>query len=235
MFMKRTKTIVLVATVFSASAVSANAFNDSFYGIGFAGVNQATDNIKGTGNIVDMNTPGKDTDMSYGIGLGYKLTPDVRIEGRLTHRQNDTSETGIGMSPVLGAITATASGEFKSKEIAINAIYDFNNVSDVFTPYVKAGVGYARNNYKASLQSESFAAFGTTGFDYVEGTEKGLSWNVGFGADYKISKGFSAFAEYQYTNLGDVKSGGEGFTTTDWYETDNYKMHEALVGIKVNF
>lgn len=130
-------------------------------------------------------------------------------------------------------------GDIKTTTLTVEGFYDFPNASK-FTPYVKAGLGVANNDYSARLGGAGVAAFdafdgAADGYydNYSDGDSTEFSWNVGVGGSYAISKKTAIYGEYQYANFGDVKTGQDSFT--DGFKIDDISSHELALGVRVNF
>jgi len=77
-----------------------------------------------------------DTGLALGVALGYGFGK-TRIEGEIAYQKNDFDKIGA-----LG-VSLDASGDVTALAFLLNGYYDFTNESR-FTPYVSAGLGFAR-------------------------------------------------------------------------------------------
>lgn len=230
-----------------ALATPSLALAQGFYGSAQLGTSQqATDSGPYGNNIAaDADFPGEFDagDGTVGaIGLGYPFNERFRVEGRLGYREGRFNEKKIGTGARTGE-EYILNGDIQTKTLTVEGFYDFPNASK-FTPYVKAGVGIANNDYSARLGGAGVAAFDA--FDgavdgyydgyydaYSDGDSTEFSWNVGLGGSYAVSKGTAIYGEYQYANFGDVKTGQDGFT--DGFKIDDIASHEVSLGVRVNF
>lgn len=211
-----------------------------YYGVGSIGVNYG-DSVGGTGNLTGLADESREIGASFTLGLGYRLDSNLRIEGRVTYRDNDAETSATGVVFGIPDQPFERSGKLSSKEISVNVIYDFSAMG-AWTPYVKGGIGYAQNKYSGSLGGDLVAgALAANGapfseFTYAENSESGITWNIGLGAERAINDTTSLFAEYQYTNLGEVTSGLDNFGTPgDTYTDANYGVHEVNLGLRFAF
>lgn len=230
-----------LATI-AATALVGAAQAQTFYGTGMLGLSQqGTDSAPYGDNIAaDPEFPGAFSTGDGGtgaLGVGYDFGNNIRVESRLGLHQSafDSREVGTGTRAGEEYIL---DGEIKSKTLTIEGFYDIPTNS-AFTPYVKAGLGVARNSYAARLGGAGVAAFdpfdGTTdGFydAYADQTSTEFTWNVGAGGSVALSDRVSAFGEYQYVSLGDASTGQDAFT--DGFEVEA-AAHEIVFGLRADF
>ncbi|MGF1757218.1 porin family protein [Photobacterium sagamiensis] len=219
--------IVSTPTAFAAQDDTQDPW-DGFYATGAFGINYG-DTVSGSNNIKDFTDYGNDYGESYQLGLGFRFDENFRIEGRVSHRNNDSDNTRMGFSPLAGMdVTGTVNGKLSSTSVTVDGFYDFANQTS-FTPYLKAGVGVARNSYEATLFVSEFNA----GFGYEEETSTEFVWNVGAGVSYELTKTVDLFAEYQLQSLGEVKTATD--ISGDAIGNDDYLVQEVNIGLRYLF
>ncbi|GAA0419560.1 porin family protein [Cocleimonas flava] len=233
----------LALAIAVALATPSIALAEGFYVTAQLGVSEQASDSEPTGNNIatDSDFPAKfdsgDSSVA-GIGIGYKFSEKFRIEGRLTHRDGDFNDKNIGSGARAGE-EYVLNGNIESTALTVEGFYDFPN-STLFTPYIKAGLGVSDNSYSARLGGAGVAAFDA--FDgaadgyydaYADGDSTELSWNVGIGGNYKLSKRTSIYGEYQYASFGDVKTGSDSFT--DGFKIDDVSAHEFVAGVRIDF
>lgn len=235
------KKTALIAALLATTATTSVA--QDFYGTAFLGYNnQITDiNPYGTNIAVDSDFPfnwDAGEGATAGFGIGYQLNSNVRIEGRLSHRTSKASENLLGTGARVGE-DYTMVTELNSTALTVEGFYDFDTQS-AFTPYLKAGVGVAKNKFAAKMGGTTGAFFdpfdGTTdGFydAYPTETETSFTWNIGFGASYALNDTTTLFGEYQYVSLGDAATGQD--FATDGFLIDGATAHEVNFGVRVAF
>lgn len=235
------KQIALAIAV--AFATPSLALAQGFYGSAQLGSSQqATDSEPYGNNVaVDADFPGEFDagDGTFGaLGLGYQFNERFRIEGRLGYREGSFNDAQTGTGARAGE-EYILNGDVKTTTLTVEGFYDFPNASK-FTPYVKAGLGVANNDYAARLGGAGVAAFdafdgAVDGYydNYSDGDSTEFSWNVGVGGSYAISKTTAIYGEYQYANFGDVKTGQDSFT--DGFKIEDITSHELALGVRVNF
>lgn len=191
-----------------------------------------------------------DTNMSSGwsIGGGVGLHVTNRIRADLTYDHLfDNSVTGWLGS---GELQGQRHFDVKSDVFLANVYYDFN-LGSRFTPYIGAGIGFARNKTGsgtvddcgcvigdiASGSSTSFAAAGMAG---VAITLRSGETVVGGGmkdAPVVVENGRKLALDigYRYLYLGDVSTGAvtrAGATFSDDPTVHNMDDHQLRVGLR---
>ncbi|MFK7962529.1 MAG: outer membrane protein [Burkholderiaceae bacterium] len=172
-----------------------------------------------------------------GIGLGYIINRQFRIEGRLAFYDTDFNSRRLGTGARAGE-EYILDGSLRSTTLTAEVFYDLPT-SLPLSPYVKAGVGIALNKYSARLGGAGVAAFdGLDGvadgfYDaYPDQSSTELTWNVGLGISYRITNTLNLFGEYQYVTLGDSQTGQDQFT--DGFSVDSSK-HTVTIGLRAQF
>ena len=133
------------------------------------------------------------------IGFGYALSDSFRTDVTLNFSQGkgkqkvDTLGNGITYTPKDGqnpkalaqgqATTVTATE--KNMGLLFNGYYDFHN-SSAFTPYIMGGVGVNRG--KMELKFAGKQGNENKDFTIKSGNKTGILYQVGFGANYEVSK-----------------------------------------------
>lgn len=238
MYSKRALLVALATLSFSSQSLA----ND-WYVSGVLGKSWQAEDVSAYGqNIaIDPDFPGafdSNDGTVYGIGLGYHIDKNLRLEARISYRDADFADTQFGTGARNGE-EYQAVGDIESTTYTLEVFYDFVSDSN-FKPYVKAGLGVARNEFATKLGGAGVAAFdafdGTVdGFYdlYADQSDTNFAWNIGVGASYEIQPGVALFAEYQYISLGDAATGQDAFT--DGFEIDSAAANEAVVGISFAF
>ncbi|WP_051396185.1 outer membrane protein [Ignatzschineria larvae DSM 13226] len=83
--------------------------------------------------------------------------------------------------------------ETKSQSVMVNAYFDFNT-DTAFTPYVGAGIGYARLKNTIDRGDTSWSK-----------SSNNFAWNVGAGVSYAVNRDVDIDLSYRYADYGDVK------------------------------
>lgn len=239
--MTNIRSAVFAATVTGLGLAGAG-HAEGFYGTGMLGYSAQASDSKPYGNNIaaDPDFPGAFDSGDGGVaalGVGYDFGNNFRLEGRLGYHQGDFNSTRYGTGARAGA-EYVLDGKIESTTLTVEGFYDFPTNSTI-KPYVKAGLGVARNSYSARLGGS-----GVAGFDAFDGTVDGyydayddqtsteFSWNVGVGASVLLNDKVTLFAEYQYVSFGDASTGQDAFT--DGFRADA-AAHEILIGVRARF
>jgi opacity protein-like surface antigen len=242
MKMKRSQ-IVLLLTALTTAGLSGATQAEGLYGSAMIGKSdQAQDSEPYGSNIaVDATFPSQFStgDGNVGtLGVGYSFSNQFRVEARLGFHNGEFNSREQGMGARAGE-DFVLNGEIESKTLTVEGFYDIS-AGTAFKPYVKAGLGVARNRYSARL-----GGTGAAGFDAFDGTTDGFydayddqestefTWNVGAGVSYAINKQISLVGEYQYVSFGDASTGQDSFT--DGFRVEDAAAHEVQLGLKYNF
>ena len=131
------------------------------------------------------------------IGFGYALSDSFRTDVTLNFSQGkgkqkaDKLPTG-GISykikndtKALDAEAGTVTATEKNMGLLFNGYYDFHN-SSAFTPYIMGGVGVNRG--KMELKFAGKQGNENKDFTIKSGNKTGILYQVGFGANYEVSK-----------------------------------------------
>ena len=163
-----------------------------------------------------------DTALDSGYALSAALGHDyghIRGEIELSYRENEVDSHKLS-----GATVANSTGETSALALMANGYYDFDTQTKI-TPYVGAGLGFARVDVK------DYAGGGNN--DVADGDETVFAYQVIAGLEYPVTARTSVTGEYRYfattdvdidTNLG----GAQGSDV-------NYDNHSILLGVKHNF
>lgn len=238
----RTHRNALLLAAATAVGISGAVQAEGLYGTAMLGLSfQATDSEPYGSNIaVDPDFPGEFStgDGAVGaLGFGYDFDGPFRVESRLGLHQADFDSQRFGTGARAGE-EYVLNGDIKSTTLTVEGFYDIPT-NGTIEPYVKAGVGAARNSYSARLGGAGVAAFdpfdGTVdGFydAYPDQTSTEFTWNVGFGASVPLNDRVTLFGEYQFVSFGGASTGQDAFT--DGFRV-NASAHEVMFGLRADF
>ena len=171
----------------------------------------ATDSLYGGTPTFDMDDGGR-VSLSFGVDGpgGWRFEADL---GYLTQ----TTDSGIrsGFDDRDGDLFAV-DAEIESLTFMLNAAYDFDVGSPRFTPFIKAGVGVARNEVDNALLGVEFnsAFWDGSAFEgesvinaYPDGNRTEFAWNISAGLRTQLTQQFSLLFEYGYIDIGEAVTG----------------------------
>ena len=181
---------------------------------------------------------GHNTVFSGGIAAGYDFYPQfsipVRTElafyvrGKAGSKYNADQDSWSG-----GYWRDDLKNEVSVNTLMLNAYYDFRNDS-AFTPWVSAGIGYARIHQKTTSIS-------TWGYDGSSGRESlsrsasadNFAWSLGAGVRYDVTPDIALDLSYRYLDAGDARVSYKD-EWGDKYKSD-VKSHDIMFGVTYKF
>ena len=216
---------VLVAAVVSvALLVPPLSATESYWSI-FGGVALPKD-IHATQHMVDSDEVAVNIELDHGFSLsgayGYRLANGVRIEGQLGYLDVDTA--AIALPAVEGGpLTSRADGLVSLTYGMVNMWVPIDTGTAI-EPFVGGGVGYG----EASIDSSYWLSTDPGG---VNDSDSGFIWQVGVGADFRISDTTSVVARYRYLETDD-------FSVMDSERTPvsaDFGTHLIDLGMRISF
>lgn len=156
-----------------------------------------------------------DNGMSYSAALGYQYSPAIRAEVQLTSSKSDVdthksvtlgggSIDGLDAGALTGSpdtlgvtvadVVADGRGDIKTTAVFLNGYYDFTNGSP-FTPYLGAGIGYAKTD----------VTFSPSGVGIINDDDSGFAYQLMAGASYAFDERWAVFGQYTYRSVEDGK------------------------------
>ncbi|EEV8637060.1 porin family protein, partial [Escherichia coli] len=157
------------------------------------------DNIKWSGGS------NNDTVFGGGIAAGYNFYPQfslpVRTELEFYARGNADTKYNLYKDD-------WSRGDLKNEvsvnTLMLNAYYDFRNDS-AFTPWVSAGIGYARIHQKTTGISTWDYGYGYSGRESLSrsGSADNFAWSLGAGIRYDVTPDIALDLSYRYLDAGD--------------------------------
>jgi opacity protein-like surface antigen len=131
----------------------------------------------------------------FGIGAGYRINENLRADFSVNYRSGFKYTAGRNFKN----LDQSFNQKVKSLSGMINAYYDIGEFSNIFKPYVGAGLGIARNkaqNFRLNFPSSSVDQYGKT--------KTNFAWQVGTGSLIKIDDNINLNIGYRYVDLGTV-------------------------------
>ncbi len=208
--MNKTLLLAGVVTALFASNVNAMDFNP-YVGAKLRYIDMSSDVKLGDTFDVDDNVYGG----SIAIGASTKVKGGA-VRAELEYNKNADADKTHRMTLSGTGFDFDGKLEIESQSLMLNAYYDIDTGTK-FTPYVGAGVGYAK--IEGTL-SES-----TTGLsESVD--DNNFAWQVGAGVGYAVNENVSVDAGYRYVDYGD-------FTKED--VNIDVSSHEFYLGARYAF
>jgi opacity protein-like surface antigen len=135
-----------------------------------------------------------------GAGVGYEWNSWLRFDATLEYRfKSNLYAFGTYTTPAPG--TDEYNGHLSSWVGLVNAYVDLGTW-DCFTPFVGAGIGFARNTITDLIDTNA----GAVAYGKGEDTSKwNFAWALYAGVTYNVSKSFKVDLTYRYLNLGSAE------------------------------
>jgi opacity protein-like surface antigen len=200
--------VLMICALMGMLPYGAQAAN-RLYLAGYMGLNVFPDESFKDNNTGISGEVGVDTGKNFAGAIGFKLTPQLRIEGEFNYLKadlNGANFSGLGSYPLTGSI--------ESKIAMLNLYYDFDFMFKKLRPFVGAGIGYGWHD--GGVDSISILPAD------VSEQSGGLVWQVGGGMRYPLSEHLNLIGAYRYLDGQDLEFGG--------YDID-YGSHEIRLGI----
>ena len=200
--------VCVLAIFFSSSAYSSEGLYVSG-NIGFAMLSDS--------DVTFTTDPGPgftmeyDTGFAFGGALGYDFNK-FRVEGEISYQKNDINKVSAAGG------SGDASGDLSSLAFLINGYFDFVNDS-AFTPYISAGVGYAK------IDMNDFNVAGSGDSNYSD-NDSVFAYQVGLGVGYAVTEKVTIDVKYRYFATEDPE-----FEATEL----GVASHNFLLGVRFNF
>lgn len=164
-----------------------------------------------------------------GAGVGYEWNSWLRFDATVEYRfKSDLYALGTYTNPAPG--TDEYNGHLSSWVFLANAYVDLGTW-DCFTPFVGAGIGFARNTISDLVDWNPASATYGKGRDT---STWNFAWALYAGVTYNVSKSFKVDLTYRYLNLGSAEdtvdcAGGCGGNK---FEYDNIYSHDFMIAFR---
>lgn len=245
------KKVIVVSVFAMAGMFSAQALADEsktgFYMTGKAGTsvlslsNQRL--IDGEGVWADKYKGGNDHDtvFSGGIAAGYDFYPQfsipVRTELEFYARGKADSKYNVDKDSWSGGYWRDdLKNEVSVNTLMLNTYYDFRNDS-AFTPWISAGIGYARVHQKTTGISIWDHGYGNSGRESLSrsGSADNFAWSLGAGVRYDVTPDIALDLSYRYLDAGDASVSYKDEWGDKYKSEVDVKSHDILLGVTYNF
>ena len=224
---------LLAALLLTLPTISVAVDLDGYYITAKGGVSKTSDT--GTMSYGIQNTILNDDDLgtgsAFGISAGKYISDNFRLELEAIKRTGYEMDT-TGDNNLYEA-------NISSKSIFINGFYDFQSFSlgsTPITPYLGGGVGISKNKMGTTYENRPSAT--------LDGkTISQFAYKVAAGTMVSLTENVSLDINYQYVNLGNIKSGVGVYTEAGTFVGNispainggEIKTQELMVGLQYKF
>jgi opacity protein-like surface antigen len=151
----------------------------------------------------------------WGLGIGYRLSPNLRADLTVDWRDRYIVE-GAGFD-----------SKVENQSYMLNVYYDLDQLPIIqlpggFKPYVGAGIGLSRVEVNDQLIAPGTGVFGDDEYNFA--------WQGMFGVAYQITPNFAADLGYRYAHLGEVQA-----TSPAGNIDSDLNVHELLLTLRYGF
>jgi len=226
---------LVAALLLTLSTMAIAVDLDDFYITAKGGVSKTLDT--GTmnydnGDVFTLSDDDLGTGSAFGISAGKYITDNFRLELEVIKRTGYEMDTTDSDNNLMEA-------NITSKSIFINGFYDFQPFSlgnTPITPYLGGGVGISKNKMGATHENRP----GNT----VDGkTISQFAYKVAAGTLVDLTENVSLDINYQYVNLGNLKSGVGVYNQNGIFQANlpaginggEIKTQELMVGLQYTF
>ena len=226
---------ITLALLFTLPTMAVAIDLDDFYITAKGGVSKTLDT--GTmnydnGTVLTLNDDDLGTGSAFGISAGKYITDNFRLELEAIKR------TGYEMDTI-DSDNNLMEAKITSKSVFINGFYDFQPFSlgnTPITPYLGGGVGISRNKMGTTHENRP----GNT----LDGkTISQFAYKVAAGTLLGLTENVSLDINYQYVNLGNLKSGVGVYDVNGNFQGNlaagvnggDIKTQELMVGLQYKF
>lgn len=182
----------------------------------------------------DIGSYDAGTSPIIGAGLGYKVSDQVRVDATLGYRWNYDVSGSSGPLSALSGSSIDGAADIDSLVGLVNAYYDIGTYGR-FTPYVGAGIGFARNHVGSTNVSVSGTSVGSVNSH----TDTSFAWQLSAGTAVDIAHNLKLDVGYRYLDMGDAKTGDDltvsGTPYTGATLKGNLRASEVMAGLRYSF
>ncbi|EBS6881416.1 porin family protein [Salmonella enterica] len=181
----------------------------------------------------------RDTVFTGGIALGYDFSSnfDIPVRAEIEFSSRGKSHTGYNLEKESSDNFSSrwdAKTQLSLNTVMVNAYYDFKNQS-AFTPFISAGLGYARVHQKTTLTDiYSEQDFNDVTSSSRSGTSNNFAWSLGAGVKYALTSNVNVDLSYRYLDAG--KTEVSSATEDEEYKSKaSVKTNDITLGVTYSF
>ncbi|HAP0139127.1 TPA: porin family protein [Escherichia coli] len=251
--MKKIIAVSVLAVAGCAGMFSAQTLADEgktgFYLTGKAGASVVTQTDQrfrqDLGNDVYKYKGGNKSDTVFGGGLavGYDfyqlynvpVRTEVEFYGRGAADSRYTLDTWSTQRGDGGR--EDTQNRLSVNTLMVNTYYDFRNNS-AFTPWVSAGLGYARVHHKATYTDTSWNKSGEVSDIsalHYSGYDNNFAWSIGAGVRYDVTSDIALDLSYRYLDAGKSSLSYKDAEGDKYKSEADVKSHDIMFGITYHF
>ena len=219
---------ILFFTMLSLSTtITLAEVGDNFFSIKLGSSNSNTTGITTFKDQIGTGAAGETTDKDLGksdimeIGIGSYFSESFSGEISLSQRK------GFKYNTTVSDATQKYTADVESLAVFINGYFNAQPLSIIqtsVTPYLGVGVGFSRN--KMGAVDITQVSDGVSLGNAASNTETEFAYKLALGTLINLSDSVSVDLNYQYVDLGNIKSG----TNLSW---DSRDMNSPFIGPEI--
>ncbi|HYD29707.1 MAG TPA: outer membrane protein [Azospirillaceae bacterium] len=155
----------------------------------------------------------------WGVGIGYRLSPNLRADITFDWRDRFIVE-GAGLD-----------SQIENQSYMLNVYYDLDQLPVVqfpggFKPYIGAGIGVSY----VEVDDQVIPGTGGTFANLTGDDDANFAWQAMIGVAYQVTPQFAGDLAYRYAHLGEVQA------TSPFGNIDNdLNVSEVVLTLRYNF
>ncbi len=175
---------------------------------------------------------------TFGAAIGSKLLKQLAVGLEYKYIGKNSYNFGNALDT-----NTSLSWKTQSNVALLNMSVDLVNAQTVIMPYLKFGMGIAKNNSNDYCKVNTGVVTTTTTYDGE--SRNAFAWQVGAGFDVTVNPMFDVQLQYMYANLGKVQTGSvatsvysSGLPTSTSLatpKTGKLQEHIGTIGMKFKF
>ena len=233
------KSTLLAAAATLAFAPAANAY-EGLYGAISAGLNYmdnepdvSNDGIGGAGPFVFDSNADYDNGIAIATALGYAWGNGFRNELEFSYGNNSVDQIDPDGPGFSGWPEGSISGETTTLAVMFNTLYDFEGASDIVTPYIGGGIGFASVDHDITGSATPGAPTTPLTIAYG-GRNRTLAYQGIAGVAVDLAEGLALDLSYRY--FGTLKEGVSATLNGAATSLDvGHGAHRFMAGLRWNF
>jgi opacity protein-like surface antigen len=184
-----------------------------------------------------------DDGLGMSLGLGFETTGGWRFSGDIAYLSTNSRTNAVFGVDDRADDTFILDAEVESVVFMLKSSFDFDIGLDRLTPFLKGGIGVARNESKNTLldvyydsliwNGTSFDDLEVSGISYPGGSTTDLAWSIGAGIRMALSERLELSMAYGYTDLGEAVTGTNA--GGDALAFDDLISQQVQIGLELRF
>jgi len=165
--------------------------------------------------------------VNYHVGahLGYRVYDYLNLEAEYIFMHSNADCTNVYSTADSSLNGMHGGGDADVNAVMFNGLFRFDDVNDVFIPFVGVGIGYAH------VDIDCVSA--PNGVSVISGDDGGFAYQILAGVGFKVADNVLASLSYRYFATTDLSFDGSTSTSVGKHYDlcDNFRNHLISIGI----